>query len=312
MSSSLFERMRTVFGEKLFRTLLGVNDAARAQGLRCALVGGAVRDLLVGQNSADIDFLLQGDAIKFGKALAAAWRNRFPEDPAPTKPIAFARYGTLKLNFSAEIAPGVQSLDFASARAETYPVPGGAPVVEFADIESDLSRRDFTINAMAIDLESGELIDLHGGAADLDRRFLTVLHDRSFIDDPARLIRGARLASRLGFAFSDRTGDLFEQGIADRLLDTIPRKRLLDEFRKALEEKEPLRVLQTLERSGVLSQIDSRIDLSAVAPEALQRPAQWEARFRRLFPQLDNGAFQSVLEDFGVSRKEARRFVDEG
>jgi tRNA nucleotidyltransferase (CCA-adding enzyme) len=158
------------------------------------LVGGAVRDLLLGQPRADVDLVVEGDAAALARRLGGA-------------EVEHERFGTAKA-----VVDG-HEVDVASARTETYPEPGALPVVERANsIEDDLARRDFTINAMAIPLQGeSRLIDPHGGQEDLQRGLLRVLHPRSFEDDPTRAIRAARYASRYGFALQPETDRLLRQ-----------------------------------------------------------------------------------------------------
>lgn len=158
------------------------------------LVGGAVRDLLLGRDRADIDLMVEGDAT----ALAAELGGANSEHD---------RFGTVKVDVEGH------EVDIVGARTETYERPGALPTVTPAEsIEEDLVRRDFTINAMAIPLQ-GEprLLDPHGGRADLNAGLLRVLHDRSFVDDPTRAIRAARYASRFGFELEPRTEELLRQ-----------------------------------------------------------------------------------------------------
>ncbi|MDX6608617.1 MAG: hypothetical protein QOF85_542 [Solirubrobacterales bacterium] len=155
------------------------------------LVGGAVRDLLLGRGRADIDLVVEGDA--------AALATRLGADV-----VSHERFGTAKV-----VLDGHQ-VDIAATRSESYPRPGALPVVEVgADLAADLRRRDFTINAMAIPLH-GEprLIDPYEGQADLATKRLRVLHEGSFADDPTRAIRAARYAARFGFALEPHTAEL--------------------------------------------------------------------------------------------------------
>jgi tRNA nucleotidyltransferase (CCA-adding enzyme) len=158
------------------------------------LVGGAVRDLLLGRPGADVDLVVVGDAATLARRLGGA-------------EVEHERFRTVKAEVEGH------EVDIASARTETYPEPGALPVVAPADsIEVDLGRRDFTINAMAIPL-AGEsrLIDPHGGEGDLERGLLRVLHPRSFEDDPTRAIRAARYAARFGFTLEPETDDLMRR-----------------------------------------------------------------------------------------------------
>lgn len=158
------------------------------------LVGGAVRDLLLGRGRADIDLVVEGDAAALATQLGA-------------EVVSHERFGTAKVVLDGH------EVDIAAARSETYPEPGALPVVEpGADLAADLRRRDFTINAMAIPLH-GEprLIDPHGGQTDLAMKRLRVLHDDSFVDDPTRAIRAARYAARFGFELEPSTAELLRK-----------------------------------------------------------------------------------------------------
>ena len=165
---------------------------------RLAIVGGAVRDGLLHEchgrpwtGVPDLDWVLEGDAM----GLAAELVNRCGKERVKELQ-SYGAFGTVALQFD-----GV-ALDFAMARQETYPMPGENPLVEPGSLDSDLVRRDFTINAMAQDLMSGQLIDPHRGQQDLADRCLVFLHDESVSDDPTRVIRACRYAARLGFVLS--------------------------------------------------------------------------------------------------------------
>jgi len=183
------------------------------------LVGGAVRDLLLGRGRADIDLVVEGDAQELARRLGA-------------EVIAHERFGTAKLTLNGH------EVDIAGARSESYPHPGALPVVEpGADLAADLYRRDFTINAMAIPL-LGEprLVDPYGGQSDLAARQLRVLHGDSFADDPTRAIRAARYAARFGLTVEDGTLRLLRE--AD--LGTVsPERRDAELMRLAGERTAP-------------------------------------------------------------------------
>ncbi len=179
------------------------------------VVGGAVRDLLLGRGRADLDVVVLGDALALATRLGA-------------EPVEHERFGTAKV-----VLDGHQ-LDIASARTEAYPHPGALPeVAPAAEIEADLGRRDFTVNAMAIPLE-GEprLVDPHGGEADLRAGLLRVMHPRSFADDPTRAIRAARYAARFGFEPESETMALL--GEAD--LDAVSADRRRAELSRLADE----------------------------------------------------------------------------
>ena len=199
-----------------------------AGGDRLALVGGAVRDWLRHQvhndpwrGVPDLDLVVEAgggaeaamEAAPAAHRLARALRASLGAARLPGYQ-EHAAYGTVEL----ELRWGDQPLllDVASARRESYPVPGENPVVRFGRLEDDLARRDFTINAMALELgsDSGALVDPHGGQADLQRRLLRFLHAASVRDDPTRVVRGARYAARLGFALAPDSQAQVRQTVA--------------------------------------------------------------------------------------------------
>lgn len=190
------------------------------------LVGGAVRDLLLGGplDDPDIDLAVEGDGVLAARRLAARLDGEAVEH---------GRFGT------ATVRAGELTVDLASTRRERYGQPGGLPEVEPAPLVEDLTRRDFTINAMAAPLspaELGSLQDPHGGAADLRAGTIRILHERSFIDDPTRLLRAARYAARLGFALEAETERLAREAAAAGALARVSGPRLRDALLGLLAE----------------------------------------------------------------------------
>jgi tRNA nucleotidyltransferase (CCA-adding enzyme) len=178
-----------------------------------------------------------------------------------------ARFGTAQW-----IAPDhARSIDLATTRTETYPRPGALPEVTRGTIETDLIRRDFTFNALALRLDGdhfGELIDLHGGERDLRDGRLRVLHPRSFNDDPTRLFRAARFEQRFDFAVEAETLNLMPAALP--AIDQVSGDRLRHELELIFREAQPVRSLRRLDEWGVLRQIDPAL---RVADRAAQRLA---------------------------------------
>ena len=196
------------------------------------VVGGAVRDLLLGRDPLELDFVVEGDAI------AVARR-------AGGRVIAHERFGT------ATVQLPDATFDLTSARREHYERPGALPTVEVgASLREDLERRDFTVNAIALHLADGELIWHPDAREDLDAGRLRVLHDGSFLDDPTRLLRLARYSARLGFEPEERTDRLAAEAIAGGALQTVTGTRLGAELRLLLREPQPA-ALMALERNGL-------------------------------------------------------------
>jgi tRNA nucleotidyltransferase (CCA-adding enzyme) len=215
------------------------------------VVGGAVRDLLLGRGRADLDIAVEGDAAALAAELGA-------------EPVSHERFATAKV-----VVDG-HELDIASARSESYPYPGALPeVAPAAAIEADLGRRDFTVNAMAIPLrEEAGLIDPHGGRADLEAGLLRILHPGSFADDPTRAIRAARYAARFGFALEPETAALLRA--AD--LDTVSIERRRAELLRLASEPTAVRGLAQLVEWGLLSPRQGGVELAVRVDELLSSP----------------------------------------
>ena len=195
------------------------------------VVGGAVRDALLHRRPKELDLVVEGDAIPVARRAAARVNGAL---------LVHDRFKTATIT-----ADGI-AFDLASARKETYPRPGALPEVELgATIEEDLARRDFTINAIAVPIDGDRVIEWPGGLQDLRNRTLRVLHERSFRDDPTRMLRLVRYAARLAFEIAPDTRRLIDP----RLTDTVSGDRLGNELRLALYE--PATALELLERTGL-------------------------------------------------------------
>jgi tRNA nucleotidyltransferase (CCA-adding enzyme) len=215
------------------------------------LVGGAVRDLLLGRPRADVDLVVEGDAAALAASLGGAEKEH-------------ERFGTVKVEVEGH------EVDIATARTESYRHPGALPEVAPADgVEADLGRRDFTINAMAIPL-AGEprVIDPHGGREDLERGLLRVLHPRSFEDDPTRAIRAARYGSRFGFGLEPGTYELLRR--AD--LSTVSADRRRAELERLAAEPTGRVGLGLLAGWGLIDLREGGVELMRAVEELLKEP----------------------------------------
>ncbi|MFQ5946758.1 MAG: CBS domain-containing protein, partial [Anaerolineae bacterium] len=221
---------------------------AKRRGHNLYLVGGFVRDLLLGVPNLDIDLVVEGDAIQLAEAMAQVAGGRVHGHPP---------FGTAKLIWEGDspIAP-LRSLDFVTARTEFYEHPTALPQVERSAIKQDLHRRDFTINTLAISLEEdryGELLDFYGGEADLARGLIRVLHNLSLVEDPTRILRAVRLEKRLGFRIEERTEELI--GGALEFLDRVSGERIRQELEAIFSEEDPTAPLARLQELAVLTRI---------------------------------------------------------
>ncbi len=203
------------------------------------LVGGGVRDLLRGARSVDIDLVVEADAAAIARQLAARLGGQVVEHQ---------RFGT------ATVRAGELVIDIAMTRRERYERPGALPEVQPAGLAEDLQRRDFTVNAMAIGLSGsdlGALHDPHGGLADLEAGLIRVLHGRSFIDDPTRLLRAVRYEKRLAFDLEDGTDRLAREAAAAGTLATVSGPRIRDELMDLLSEPEAPAAVGRLRELGI-------------------------------------------------------------
>lgn len=215
----------------------------------CYLVGGAVRDLLLGATTVDLDVAVEGDA----EAVALHLAERLGGSVR-----AHGRFGT------ATVHAGALRVDLAGTRTETYAAPGALPEVAPAPLADDLRRRDFTVNAMAMSLmhdDLGALHDPHGGRADLDGRLIRVLHAESFADDPTRILRSIRYAVRLGFALEPETESRLRAAVADGALATVSGPRIRDELLDMLGEDGAPDSVELARALGVGTALHPTLDL---------------------------------------------------
>src|ERR671918_187237 len=213
---SRLERLRP-----LFEAVGALGD--RADGVY--LVGGTVRDILLGEESFDVDIAVEGDAIEFARSLAEALGGRVTPH---------TKFGTAVVQYE-----DGGRVDVVTTRTEFYDSPGALPTVERAGLREDLFRRDFTINAMAVSLKPadfGRLVDPFGGRADLEARVLRVLHNLSFIDDPTRIFRGIRYEARYGLHLEEHSARLARGCIEMGLVGDLSSARLRDELQALLED----------------------------------------------------------------------------
>ena len=214
---------------------------AASQGQSLFLVGGVVRDLLLQRTNLDLDLVVEGDAINLAQRFAVTTQGKL---------ITHSRFNTAKLKWDK------WSIDLATARSETYDRPGALPSVKPGSLVSDLSRRDFTINTMAVELAPsrfGLLIDPHGGINDLKRKIIRILHERSFVDDATRIWRALRYEQRLDFQLESNTLQSLERDIP--MLDTISGDRIRRELELILKEELPEKILGRAEELKVLPKL---------------------------------------------------------
>ncbi len=219
-----------------------VRDIARNHGMTVFLAGGAIRDLSTGFPVRDLDFTVQGNALKLKKSLEKAGAELWGEHE-PSRTLFFWFHGV--------------RIEVSSARSEEYPKPG-KPVYHWSAILEDLRRRDFTANAMAVSLNEGSyglLLDPLNGIADIEARTLRVVSPYGFIEDPSRLLRAVRLAARTGWEMDERTRGRYENAKEEDAIEAIPAYLKGYELEEIVHEEDALKALKALEAEGWMKQI---------------------------------------------------------
>jgi tRNA nucleotidyltransferase/poly(A) polymerase len=208
-----------------------------------------VRDLLLGKEPVDIDLVIEDDI----KSMADSLNRKLKGEC-----LIYPEFGT------ATIRVGTEQIDLARARTETYPLPAHLPVVRFSNLDKDFSRRDFTVNAVALSLsrkDFGRIIDPLSGIRDIRGKSIRVLHDRSFIDDPTRIFRALRYKNRLGFMIERDTDRLMKNAIRGKMIGRLSGHRVLGELRLITQEKSWRLTLRDLDNYGTLRFTKRDLDL---------------------------------------------------
>ena len=246
MSNQNFaEQLKLSLGEDRLHLLQLVADEATQRGLPIYIVGGAVRDLVLGRPINDFDLTVEGDAIVLARVLARRYGGGVT---------AHTKFGTAKWFLPRDLKNEHATLDLISSRSESYNHPAALPTVQFGTIEDDLRRRDFTINAMAVRLDGthfGELRDDLNGMEDLHKKVVRVLHSRSFVDDPTRMYRAVRYEVRYGFNIAEETLALIPE--ARPLVEKLSPQRIRHELDLILDEPNAVSILKRLDELGLLA-----------------------------------------------------------
>jgi len=241
------------------RAVALVLELARAQEMNVYLTGGAIRDLISGFPIRDLDFTVQGNALKLQRELekAGAVQQGVDED----------------LRSMYVLLPGNVRSEIAMARSERYEKPGRPPEIASGTIIDDLRRRDFTINAMALSLNPGSrglLLDPFNGVADIEAKLIRILHNYAFYEEPSRLIRSTRFTARFHFALEERTQARFDAAREGNYIDNISDRAVGYEIEQIAYEDDPLHLLRLYEKEGWLKVLNphwsaSKVDTASLA-----------------------------------------------
>ncbi|MCU0651864.1 MAG: hypothetical protein MUC39_02860 [Candidatus Omnitrophica bacterium] len=249
-------------------------STAETQGFKPYLVGGFVRDLLLGLKNLDLDIVIEGDGIKVAEELSKM---------LTAKLIRHRRFGTATLVLSHNL-----KIDIAGAREECYPEPACLPSVKSGSVKDDLKRRDFSINAMAVSLNKkdyGRLVDFFHGLDDLSKGKVRVLHSLSFIDDPTRILRAIRFSVRYGFSLEVETSKYLKEAVRLNMLQRVEPQRLRDELILILKEDNPEKQIRQVQQLAGLSFIHSGLKLAKNNFQLLKDTRQQVVWFEKNFSQ---------------------------
>jgi tRNA nucleotidyltransferase (CCA-adding enzyme) len=311
---NLAKKMDQCFPKKVTTVLKHIGRLANSFGYTAFVVGGLVRDLLLGCKNLDLDIVIEPNAMDFGRILS--------KDLGGTL-VVHKKFGTCTV-----FMKNGMKIDLATARKETYEKPAALPTVEFSSLKNDLIRRDFTINAMAASLNKenfGQLIDFFGGEADLARGRIRALHDKSFIDDPTRIFRAVRFEQRLGFAVEKHTEELILGAVEKEMIEKVQPQRIRDEIMLILQEEGALKALKRMAELHELKfihhdlkldrkmvELYGSIDMTCRGYGSLpgKGPAErWLIYLMALLEQLSHKEIASICREFVFRKSDTMRIL---
>ncbi len=274
------------------------------------LVGGIVRDIILGIPNEDIDIVVEGDGIKFARLLL--------KEVDGLKVVEHEKFKTAVVVVDDEL-----KIDVATSRVEYYEYPTSLPTVEHGSLREDMYRRDFTINSLALEVDDehfSELVDFFSGHKDILEKKIRILHNLSFIEDPTRIIRAFRFASRYNFQIERETERLIEDSVENGYLRMVSWPRVKNELKIILGDKNPHKALEYLEKYGVLRTIHPKIRYNGNMKNQIResrnidkilkhmKVSKWTANFLVLLEDLNTEELSLVFNKFGFSENFKKRF----
>nr|WP_282580125.1 CBS domain-containing protein [Natroniella sulfidigena] len=292
--------------ERIMELLKSAAQLADLLDVDLYLVGGFVRDLLLEKRSLDLDLVVEGDGIKFARKLAQKLNGALN---------VHHDFGTATISLDNNL-----NLDIATTRVEYYSDIASLPEIELGSIQQDLFRRDFTINALAIQLNQesfGQLVDFFDGKVDLEEGIIRLLHNFSLHDDPTRIFRGLRFASRYQYRFEAETEKLIKQAVDLNVVDKLSNNRLISEVKKGLNDTHPLSFIKLLVKYDLLGYLSNNIEWNRAKEEVANNLAKimewsnslsitfnfdkWLLYFALLVTGLEKKEIENLATDFNLS-----------
>ncbi len=299
---------------KIFELLKNLGRVADMLGYNAYLIGGLVRDILLRRENLDVDIVIEGDGISFAHEFAEHYGVRIR---------THRKFGTAVIIF-----PDGFKVDVATARMEYYEAPGAIPIVETSSLKLDLYRRDFTINTLAVKLNSrqyGTMIDYFGGQKDIKEKVLRVLHNLSLVEDPTRVFRAIRFEQRFGFKIGKLTLALIRNAVKINCFEDLSGRRLFLEIRLILKEEDPIRAIERMNEFDLLKFIHPGIRLDPGLLAVLEETKKviawynllyleesfeaWKVYWLGLTSALDNKALKAVFKKMGLTDPDSQRMI---
>lgn len=305
--------LRDKLPAQLFNLLKRAGVLAQSMGYAAYIVGGFVRDLILGRPNLDLDLVIEGDGILFAEALSREIGGRVKSHRKFKTAVVILGDGT--------------RVDVATARLEYYEYPAALPTVELSSIKMDLYRRDFTMNALAIHLspdQFGKLVDFFGAQRDIKDRVIRVLHSLSFVEDPTRILRAIRFEQRFNFRIAAQTERLIRNAITHQFVHRLSGSRVFHEIRHILEDDNPLSCIRRMDEFGLLAAIHPLLALDTRKEEVLAeserivtwyrllyvepKPEAWRVYFLGLCAGMEDEQVESVAKRLGFSKHHEQNF----
>ncbi len=301
----LSNRIKKVLPHEIYKLLLSISKTADKEDYRLYVVGGFVRDLILGYKNLDIDLVVEEQAIEFAKILKKKLKCSL---------ITHTRFGTAIL-----IMKDGFKIDLATSRTEFYEYPAALPTVQFSNIRNDLSRRDFTINAMAMGLNKdnfAKLIDFYGGRKDIKDKKIRVLHNLSFVEDPTRIFRAVKFEQRYNFKIDSQTEHLIKTAVDMDMFLRVAGERIRDELIPILSEKNPLKGITRMQQLHEFRFIHPKLKLGANEKRTIRKVSgyinwyqtvsnepikKWLVYFICLLDKLDKKEIKKVTSNLVLS-----------
>jgi tRNA nucleotidyltransferase (CCA-adding enzyme) len=306
--------MRNRLPDTVLDLLHSAGGLAKEKGYKVYAVGGFVRDILLQRSNLDIDLVVEGDGIIFAQALAQKLGGRIRAHK--------------KFRTAVVILPDDQRIDVATARLEYYEHPAALPTVELSSIKLDLFRRDFSMNALAIELNPehfGQLVDFFGGQKDIKDRVIRVLHSLSFVEDPTRIIRAIRFEQRFKFRIGAQTERLIKNALQLNMFQKLSGSRIFQELKLLMQESSPLECLQRMHGLDILQNIHPLFKLDEKKVQLLQKlekvldwhelmymdpaPEHWKLYFLALCQGYNQEQIQSLTRSLDMPKKQQNSII---